>query len=394
LKRFYIGIDVSKSSLDVYVLGATAKSAAFQVQNTPGGFALLVEKVLQLAGEAAELVFCMESTGGYEFDAACYLAEREHFVSIVNPARVKYYAASRGWQNKTDKADARTIAEYASKNELRRWHLCDPLRRELCQLNRHRIRLQREQNRFQNWLEHSSHRPELEVKQNRAMVMAIEEQLRTTESTIQEKLPQDPKLLLQVQELMRVNGAGAVLAITLVCEAPDAAEFQSAQQYAAFAGLNPRKEQSGSTLNRGRVSKAGNKWIRWATHMPAQRASHCHPDVKALCQRLEAKHRKPKQIRTAAARKLLMICFGVLKALADGKPRFYAGKDQPQDLAKERKIAFKFRRSSRRPRLEGDRTRAKPKEPRQRTVSPSKKPPSATTPAPPQEKRGQRATDP
>jgi transposase len=390
LKRFYIGIDTSKSTLDFYVKAHDGRKPLwFKVANTATGFSLLEQKVLAWIGEEpAELVFCMESTGGYEFDVACYLAERDYFVSVVNPALVKFHAASQGWQNKTDKADARTIADYASRNELRRWHLCDPLRRELCQLNRHRIRLQGEQNRFQNWLEHSSHRPELEVSQNRGMVTAIEEQLRTVERTIEEKLGQDSALLAQVQELMRVKGVGPVLSLTLICEAPDVQEFKSAQQYAAYAGLNPRRQQSGTTLDRGRMSKAGNKWIRAAAHMPAQRARHCHPDVMAICKRLADKQRKPKQIQAAAARKLVMICFGVLKAFADGKPRFYAGRNQPEGLSTGRRTAFKFRRSARRPRLEGDRTYKPRQSKRGLRAEPSSTPPPSCGKAPQPEASG------
>lgn len=57
----------------------------------------------------------MESTGGYEVDIASFLCRRGESVSVVNPARVKSYMRALGIQNKTDRADARSIAHYARR---------------------------------------------------------------------------------------------------------------------------------------------------------------------------------------------------------------------------------------------------------------------------------------
>src|SRR5262249_60247115 len=87
----------------------------------------------------------------------------------------------------------------------------------------------------------------------------------------------------------------------------------------AYAGLNPQQHQSGASVDRAtRISKIGNVVLRAALYMPALSAMRYNPAIVALATRLKSRGRlKPKQIVVAAMRKLLGLCFGVLKT---GKP--------------------------------------------------------------------------
>jgi transposase len=94
--------------------------------------------------------------------------------------------------------------------------------------------------------------------------------------------------------------------------------FGSSAAVAAYAGLNPQQCQSGISLNRPvQISKIGNAVLRTALYMPALSAMRYNPAVIALVDRLKARGRlKGKQIVIAAMRKLLVLCFGVLKSTA------------------------------------------------------------------------------
>src|SRR6478672_92853 len=87
----------------------------------------------------------------------------------------------------------------------------------------------------------------------------------------------------------------------------------------AYAGLNPRQHQSGTSIDRAtRISKIGNAVLRAALYMPALSAMRYNSAIVALVTRLKSRGRlKPKQIVVAAMRKLLVLCFGVLKT---GRP--------------------------------------------------------------------------
>jgi len=83
----------------------------------------------------------------------------------------------------------------------------------------------------------------------------------------------------------------------------------------AYAGLNPSHHRSGTSIDRPtRISKIGNAALRSSLYMPALSAMRYNPAIAALVARLKSAGRlKPKQIVVAAMRKLLVICFGVLK---------------------------------------------------------------------------------
>ena len=108
---------------------------------------------------------------------------------------------------------------------------------------------------------------------------------------------------------------GNSLAAIILAELPGRDVIASSAQAVAYAGLNPRQYQSGTSINRpSNISKIGNATLRTALFMPAMAAMRCNKAVMALVARLRAQGRlKGKQIVVAAMRKLLVLCFGVLK---------------------------------------------------------------------------------
>src|SRR5687767_6009838 len=101
----YVGIDVSKDRLDVAVLG---KRQEQQVSNTKDGITQLVKQMVDLQPE----VIVVEATGGYQRSVADALFHAGLCVAVVNPARVRQFARACGLLAKTDKLDARVLAEF------------------------------------------------------------------------------------------------------------------------------------------------------------------------------------------------------------------------------------------------------------------------------------------
>src|SRR5688572_29920207 len=110
----WVGIDVSKASLDVFV---QPSGEQWQVRNTRAGCAALVE---QLAALAAERIV-LEASGGYETLVVAALVERELPVLVVNPRQVRDFARALGQLAKTDRLDAQVLARFgeAIRPELR-----------------------------------------------------------------------------------------------------------------------------------------------------------------------------------------------------------------------------------------------------------------------------------
>jgi transposase len=91
-------------------------------------------------------------------------------------------------------------------------------------------------------------------------------------------------------------------------------DFGSAEQLAAYLGLVPIERQSGSSVKgRAKLSKAGPARIRAVLYMAAVVATRCNPHVKAIYDRLLARGKSKMSALGAAMRKLVHLCFGVLK---------------------------------------------------------------------------------
>ena len=105
-----IGLDVSKDTLDVCLLMA-GKRHEKQFANDTAGQRQFLRWAHALSKEQA-CHFCLEATGPYSQSIGLFLVEREQKVSVVNPARIKYFGLAQNQGNKTDKADARLIAHY------------------------------------------------------------------------------------------------------------------------------------------------------------------------------------------------------------------------------------------------------------------------------------------
>src|SRR5262249_61522621 len=75
--------------------------------------------------------FCLGATGPYSDPPATALAAAGRLVSVANPARVKAYAAATGLANKTDPADARTVAQFTRDHRPPAWQPPPPTIRGL-----------------------------------------------------------------------------------------------------------------------------------------------------------------------------------------------------------------------------------------------------------------------
>lgn len=135
--RAWVGLDISKQTLDACLLRGQGKPLAKRFDNTPAGFAKLARWV---QGQAPEALchFCLEATGVYGQGLAFFLAEAGQRVSVINPFRIKHAALSRGIGNKTDPSDALVLADYCRKEEPPLWRAAAPEVRVLVALLRRR----------------------------------------------------------------------------------------------------------------------------------------------------------------------------------------------------------------------------------------------------------------
>jgi transposase len=309
----YIGLDISKDTIDACcLLGRTDKPQHKAFANTRDGHQKLLRWVQHLAAEQT-CHFALEATGAYGRAVAEFLARAEQRVSILNPARVKYGGMATGQGNKTDKADAKTIAHYARLHNPPPWKQTLAKVRHLSALVRRLQSVKEMRVQEKNRLQMPGHAAP--VRQSIEETIAfLDQQAASLQRQISEHIDNTPGLKADHELLTSIPGIGDIAAQQIQAELPDVSQFPSAESAAAFAGLAPQEFRSGKSVHkRTRLSKAGSHHLRQAVYFPAVTAIRHNPLVKALYERLIAAGKARMAAVGAAMRKVLMLAFGVLK---------------------------------------------------------------------------------
>ena len=303
-----LGIDISKKKMDV-LLVIKDKSFKRVFDNTLKGHGLLNGWLKSLHVDK-QVHICLEATGPYSEPLAEFLHEKGYRVSMVNPKTVHDFGKAQLRRNKTDPADARLIADFCMAMEPDDWHPLPPKIKRLQALTRRIEVLDQILLSERNRLSESATRP-VQPSLER-MIENLEKEIAEIKKLIKEHIDNNPDLKQQSDLLRSIPGIGEKTVALLLGELNFAA-FKSARSLAAHAGLTPRKDQSGSSLNRTRISKLGNGRLRKALYFPAISAIQHNAIIKSFADRLRQNGLKPKQVVCAAMHKLLHIAFGVIK---------------------------------------------------------------------------------
>ena len=321
--KAWVGIDVSKRSLDVAVLvDREDRLRVRRFANDAQGWEALVRWV-DMAAE--DVHFVMESTGAYSYGLAAFLADKKWTVSVENPRFIKHWAIGLRFQNKTDKADARIIARYAKACAPAPWDLSDPILREihlvLARLGDLDAMILAERNRLEN--------PAL----IEAIATSIQDSIRAMEAQrskllelLQKHTRERGELAGKVTALVKEPAIGELTAFRVLSHFGwDPNRFQSAQQAAASIGLNPVKRESGTFKGKTCISKRGPRKLRGDLYMATVVAIRHNPRIKAFYLKLTQKGLPKMAALIACSRKLCMILYGILKAHCAGKEITYSG---------------------------------------------------------------------
>lgn len=301
-----VGIDVAKAHVDVAVLGA--KFDAQRFDNDAEAHSALAAALKSL-GVA---LVVMEATGGYEAALACALQAAGLPVAVVNPRQARDFAKSMGRLAKTDRIDARMLAEFAAvlvrRDDLASLirPLADAQQLALAAMVTRRRQLVTmmlsERQRLQ--LAIAIVRPSIET-----MIEAIRKQLDEVEAQmvihVQAHYAELDKLLRSA------SGIGPVASATLIAELPELGKLNR-REIAALVGVAPMANDSGNSKGRRRV-QGGRFEIRRVLYMATLTAARHNPAIKTFYDRLLAAGKLPKVALVACMRKLLTTLNAMVK---------------------------------------------------------------------------------
>lgn len=301
----------------------------FQIRNTREGIGVLLSS---LKGRDASVV--MESTSTLWIKLYDALEEEGIPVVLVNPYKTRIIAESK---LKNDKVDAAILADLLRANMVATSYVPEKEARELKELIRYRQIVKGQTTAIKNRVHSVLNKYDLIFegtdlfgKKGRAWLKAIIPQLKKVDSFVLEEelshLDHFSETLNKIESdiasqaveredvhlLMSITGVDFFTALLFLCEVGDVSRFPSPSHLSSWVGLVPQVHQSGDTLYHGRITKQGNKLVRWALVQAAHAAVRWDPQMATFYNRIAARKGKKKAI-VAVARKLSVIFYHMLK---------------------------------------------------------------------------------
>jgi len=321
----YIGIDVSKNKIDCLWLRdhVALKMKTKVFPNTSTGFNDLrrwLEKNITTSLENIHI--SLEATGIYHEPLAYALYDMGIKLSVINPAFVRDFAKGLGVRNKTDKKDSMVLARYGAMTQPRLWQP-EPveirvLKALLARLAALETDIQRELNRLEK--AQISQASEQVIQSISDMLEHLKNEHQQIKKQIDDHIHQHPALKKDRDILLSIPAVGDVLSREMLAVL-HSRPFTCASQVAAFIGVVPKQHESGALKGRTTLCKNGSARLRAKLYMAAIVAMQHNPDIKAQYQRLLKAGKTKMQSLGAAMRKLVQICFGVLKHQCEYRPQ-------------------------------------------------------------------------
>lgn len=301
-QKVYIGIDVSKSTLDVFILPGNKH---MQFKNEPSGIQKLAKKLNMFP----DALIVMEATGGYEKPSAYALFKAGLKVCIMNPRQIRDFAKALGKLAKTDKIDAYVIALFASKIEPRPNVSYDEDNIELSDNSARRRQLVDMIIMEKNRLDKATAEQTASIAR---VLEVLEVELKIINGAQEKIITNNPVFSEKKKILESVKGIGAVTAANLLSEIPELGSIGS-KQIASLAGLAPFNRDSG-TLKGIRTIWGGRASVRCALYMSVLVAIKHNARIKCFYERLCLAGKEKKVAITACMHKLLIIINAMIKS--------------------------------------------------------------------------------
>ncbi len=268
----------------------------------------------RLAGLGCERIV-LEATGGYETVLAASLWRAGLPVLVVNPRWVRDYARSTGQLAKTDRLDARLLAQYAEHAELELRELPDEQTRALKELCARREDLLEMLGAERNRLEHASQALRRRIERH---IDYLDQQLAQIDHDLDQAIKNSPIWSDKRALLRSVPGVGPVLCSALLARLPELGRLNRAE-VAKLVGVAPLNHDSGK-LRGTRMIAGGRAALRRALYMSAFSAIRHNPPLRAYYEQLRARGKPFKVALVAAMRKLLIILNTMLKTNSPWRP--------------------------------------------------------------------------
>lgn len=312
-----IGIDVSKSSIDVCI---HSKQIVAKFQNSKKGFRAMLDWVLKNSiYPLQETIFVFENTGMYSHRLSVFLREKRLSFFIASGLDIKRsLGIVRG---KDDQVDARRIAVYGYrlKEELEPSELPDASIIRLKSLLSLRTKLNKQRAGFKATLKEQKRiytvkefRINFQVQQK--MILDITKQIDKINGAMKTIIDEHVALRQTYELVTSIKGVGMQTALTVIAYTDNFKKFETWRKFASYCGIAPFPYQSGTSIKgKTKVSHLANKKLKAILNMCAITAIQHSPEMKSYYQKRVAQGKNKMSTVNIIRNKLVARMFAVVK---------------------------------------------------------------------------------
>ena len=315
--RAFIGIDVSKSTIDVYLRNA-AKHRVFP--NDLEGFEAMVEWLMEILGQVThdEMLFGLEHTGLYSELLISFLNGHNFPFTVLPGLELKKSLGIR--RCKSDKADSKDIAEYVyeKRERVRLFEMPSKNLESIRSLASFRERLVKERTAFKTRLGeyqkiHGMEDFEVYVNSHKEVIECLDNQIKKIEAETGRLIREDRELSRQYLLIQSIKGIGPQTATMMIVLTRGFTSFENWRKFASYAGIAPFPNQSGTFTGKTRTSKLANKRIKSLLTMCAGVAIQHNPEMKLYYEKRISEGKNKMSTLNIIRNKLVSRIFAVIE---------------------------------------------------------------------------------
>ena len=310
----YIGIDVSKASLQCYF---PVEQEDVEIDNSKAGLSKLNKRLQRYRRRGMEPILIFEPTGSYSVALKKFCASKTLRCFIVNPRQSANFLKALGERNKTDKVDARMLSQMhvlAGKGEIA-VPVIDVLAEQIKERMGYYKLIQKQRVTMQNHLEAAQAKQSdpyiIKRLEKECKRLKLEEQ--TLIAALLELIRENPPMQRKFDSITSFKGIGPTAGLALLhlfLSYPDA----NRKQITALCGLDVVVAESGTSLRRkGRISKKGSKLYRGTLFMATMISIQHNPKMRAFYERLKEAGKHSTVAQIAVMRKIILIAHSLFK---------------------------------------------------------------------------------
>jgi transposase len=307
----FIGIDVSKLTLDITAVVDGKDVGYLQIKNTTKEINKgLVGFLERLGLDLESCVFCMEFTGIYTYPLVKWLGIHNARIWMESGIQIKRSSGFK--RGKSDKTDSLRIAMYAyeQRQKMKLWVSPRPVIKHIAALLAQRSRLMKCKKQLMTALTEQAGFVEKEIlkeisRYNQKPVKEIDKQIKEIEISIKQLVKDDQNLTRLEKLVCSVDGVGFITGIHIIVTTNEFINFIDPRKYACYSGVVPFEHSSGSSIRgKNRVSQMANKNMKTLLHMAALTAIQHNEELREYY-KSKIEHKNKMSVINAVRNKLI-----------------------------------------------------------------------------------------